>query len=179
MITLLPTLLEVIQLVESEERTTIENEVKKRRQRLGGPTLSAAATRLQVEGEVMRMSLLPQLYRQVLEDPDASGQDDLRRDMERRLLVHLRTLLGALPSSFDVKDVDLKRVEKRVEVQREEEGEKGRVRHEVEELASGMVLIGIPEESAWRVRLEWSDQGGVWDEMDWRELSRYAALFPQ
>lgn len=178
MISILPILLEVIQLVESEERTAIENEVKKRRQRLGGPTLSAAATRLQVEGQVMRTSMLPQLYRQVLDDPDASGQDDLRRDMEKRLLVHLRTLLRALPSSFDAKDVDLKRVEKRVEVKREEEIEKGRVRKEVEELASGMVLIGIPEEVAWMVELEWSDRPGVWDDIDWRELSRYAALFP-
>ena len=75
--------------------------------------------------------------------------------------------------------MDLKKVEKRKEVKDEEEREKTRIRNEVEELAGGMVLLGIPEEMAWSAVLEWSDRGGTWERMDWRELGRYWEIFPE
>lgn len=172
-------LLEVVSLAEAEESQLIESEIKKRRQRLGGTTLSAAETRRAVEGEFMKGSRLPGLYRAVLEDPDASDREELRRDVERKLLVHLRTLLRALPSTFDETSLDLKKIEKRKEVKEEDERLKGSVRWEVEQLAKGMVLIGVEEESAWLVAMEWTDRYGRWEDVDWRELERYWTLFPE
>lgn len=151
----------------------------KRRQRLGGTTLSAAETRRRVDSDLLPSSALPGLYRAVLEDPDAGNDEELRRGTERKLLEHLGTLLGALPSGFDGTNLDLKAVEKRKEVKEEEERVKGEVRREVEELAEGMVLIGVPEERAWRVALDWRDRYGRWEEVDWREVGRYCELFPE
>lgn len=176
----LSALLEVVSLTEAESNQLIEAEIKKRRQRLGGQTLSAADTRRAVEGEFLRDSRLPDLYRAVLEEPDASEQEELRRETERKLLNHLRTLLRALPSSFDAAtSIAMNKVEKRKEVKDEEERLKGATRSKVEELASGMVLIGIAEERAWEVVLDWQDRYGAWDSVNWRELERYWDLFPE
>lgn len=127
----------------------------------------------------MRGSRLPSLYRAVMDDPDASGDEELRRQVERKLLMHLRTLLRALPSSFDETSLDLRKGEKKKEVKEEEDRLKAAVRSDVEELAKGMVLIGVADESAWCVVLEWKDRYGEWEKVDWRELERYSALLPE
>lgn len=172
-------LLELVSLAEAEESQLIEAEIKKRRQRLGGQTLSASETRRAVEGEFMRSSRLPNLYRAVLDEPDASADEELRRGVERKLLLHLRTLLNALPSSYDETSLDLRKGEKKQEVREEEDRLKALVRGDVEELARGMVLIGVPDESAWIVGIEWKDRYGDWSKVDWRELERYSTLFPE
>lgn len=169
----------MITLVEKEEATVIEAEVKKRRQRLGGQTLSARDTQKAVEAERMITSRLPSLYTAVLNDPDASEKEELRREMETRLLVHWRTLLAALPSSFDPTSLDLTAVPKRKEVLAAEMLEKERVRKETEALAKGMVLIKVRQESAWNVVLEWGDRYGEWEEIDWLQLNEYLNLFPE
>lgn len=174
-------LLELVSLVESVESQSIEDEVKKRRQRLGGTTLSAAATRRAVESEYMRSSRLPSLYQQILEDPDASDQEELRRETERKLLTHLTTLLRALPSTWNEASLDLRsnKGQKAADIQRDEDEMKTSVRAHVQELASGMVTIRAREEAAWFVVLEWSDSNHSWQAMDWRELLQYCEVFPR
>ena len=142
--------------------------------------MSAAETRRRVEAEFMPASGLPPLYRAILDDPDAGSDEELRRATEKKLLVHLGTLLKSLPSSFDARtSVDLKAVEKRKDVKDREEIDKARVRDEVEELARGMVVVGVAEEDAWRAVMDWRDRYGRWDAVDWRELERYCDTFPQ
>lgn len=141
--------------------------------------MSASETRKAVESEKMKQSRLVQLYQSILNDPDASGQEELRRDIENRLLVHLRTLLAALPSSFDPTDLNLAAVPKPKDVLAVEEEEKRRARDEVEELARGMVLIRVQQESAWDVVIEWGDRFGEWESMDWIELNDFASLFTE
>ena len=175
----LPTLLEVVSLVEAEESNLIETEIKKRRQRLGGQTLSAVETRKLVEGEYLARSQLVGLYQAVLDDPDASEKEELRREVEHKLLVHLRTLLAALPSSLDPPTLNLAAVSKRKEVLQSEESEKARVRTEVENLAKGLVVIRSREEGAWHVVLEWTDRYAEWERIDWRELATFVELFPE
>ncbi|KAK4701573.1 superkiller protein 3, partial [Phenoliferia sp. Uapishka_3] len=176
----LPTLLELTSLTESFESSSLTSELNRRRQRLGGTTLSAAETRRRLEAEMMPSSGLPGLYKAILEDPDAGSDEELRRNTERKLLGHLGKVLKALPSSFDERsEVDLKKVEKRKEVMEEEERDKERVRGEVEELARGMVVVGVKEEEAWRITMDWRDSFGTWESVDWRELERYCEIFPE
>ncbi|KAM0752109.1 TPR-like protein [Meredithblackwellia eburnea MCA 4105] len=175
----LPTLLEITTLTETLESNALTSEVNKRRQRLGGTTLSAAETRRRVEAEQLPTSALPALYRSLLDDPDAASDDELRRSVERKLLDHLGNLLKALPSRFDGPNLDLKAQEKRKEARDEEEFVKGHVREEVERLSHDMVLIGVKEEKAWMTVLDWSDRNSTWDTVDWREVGRYVETFPQ
>lgn len=146
---------------------------------MNGPGLTTIEIRKQVESEWMRESRIPNLLKAILDDPDAGNQEELRRETERKLSNHRRTYLKSLPSRWDPTDLNLKKVEKRSEVKEEDEERKGKVRKEVEELAGGMVLIGVVEESAWQVVLEWSDDYADWDKMSWRELDRYCELFPE
>ncbi|KAM0791144.1 hypothetical protein ACM66B_005630 [Microbotryomycetes sp. NB124-2] len=186
----LPTLLELASLIESQELEQIENETKKRRQRLGGPNLSAIETRRQVESEQLRSSQLPIVYKTILEEPDASHDDELRRKFENKLLEHFRTLLRASPSSWDEKKVDLSLGSKSNAVvgdedakkRQQRDGFKDDVRKHVEELANGMVLIGVAELRAWQVVIEWQDSFDVvatsWKDVDWRLLYRFVEMFP-
>lgn len=144
-------------------------------------TLSASETRRAVSSELMKESRLPMLYRAILEDPDASSQEELRREIEKHLLTHMRTFLSSLSSSFDETSLDLKALPKTATILTEEEAWKARSRGEVEELAGGMVLIGVGEESAWEVKMEWGDGycGEKTEEWDWNELGKYKELFPE
>ncbi|GAA6060942.1 hypothetical protein JCM10212_003850 [Sporobolomyces blumeae] len=180
----LPILLEVINLISDLETTALENEVKKRRQRLGGPSLTAEATRRQVEAEQLPSSRLPALWRSVLDDPDAANDEPLRRDIEKKLLEQLRTVLRALPSSFDAPVVDLTtkpKVKSPQEVEREDRA-KGAYRAEVEQLARGISLIGIANDAAWQVAVEWSDGFAdpleTWPREAWGQLARLGEVFP-
>lgn len=166
-------------MTEAEESQIIEAEIKKRRQRLGGQTMSAIETRKAVQAELMENSQLVMLYKTILDDPDASEKEELRRDIEHRLLLHLRSYLESLPSSFDPPTLDLKAIPKRREILAIEELEKGRVRGEVEELSRGLVIIRSVEESAWLVYLEWSDEFASSENMNWIDLEAYYKLFPQ
>ncbi len=96
-----------------------------------------------------------------------------------RLLIHLRTLLAALPSSLDPTSLDLTAVPKRKDVLLAEEEDKKQARDEAEELARGMVLIRVAQESAWSVVLEWGDMYAEWTSINWIELNDFASLFPE
>lgn len=175
----LPLLLEILSLICAEESMTIEAEVKKRRQRLGGQTMSALETRRAVEGELLPTSRAVALYEAILADPDAAENVELRREMEHRLLVHLRTHLAALPSSMDPPSLNLNAVPKSAERREAEEREKARLRSQVEQLSRGLVIIRAEEEGAWNVVLDWSDVYTDFDALDWREIESYWTLFPQ
>jgi len=174
----LPTLIELSSLITTIETNQFDSEVSKRRQRLGGQTLSAAETRRQVQAEQLVNSRLPSIYRAILNDPDAGSQEELRRDVEKKLFEHLRTLLASLPSEFDLATVDLKKAAKTKDQVEAERHVKAQVRSEVENLAKGMVIVGVAEEAAWRVELEWSDVNAKVDSLDWPSLGRYIDLFP-
>ncbi|GEM07171.1 antiviral protein SKI3 [Rhodotorula toruloides] len=156
----LRTLLEIIAHVSGKETAAVDAEIKKRRQRLGGPALTAEETTRQVQAEMLPQSRLPTLWRQVLDDPDAGNDETLRRGIERQLLAHLRMTLRALPSSFDPPSLDLSakaktKAEKQMELERDA---KDAYRAQVEDLTHGMVVIGVPDGSAWEVEVEWSDR---------------------
>ncbi|KAK4051115.1 Superkiller protein 3 [Microbotryomycetes sp. JL221] len=183
----LPTLLELTSLVEQIESDKIEKEVSKRRQRLGGPTLSAIETRHQVEFEFMKQSQLPLLYKTVLQDSDASHDDELRRKIEKKLLIHFKTLLKSCPSSWDETKIDLttgsinsnsKTIRDQQKIQEQDEF-KNSVRNHVEQLARDMVLIGVVEPMAWQVVIEWQDEFANWDNIDWSLLSKHVEAFPE
>ncbi|GAA5864531.1 hypothetical protein JCM8547_005571 [Rhodosporidiobolus lusitaniae] len=182
----LPILLEVISLVSSIETAALENEVKKRRQRLGGPALTAEETRHQVQAEQLPTSQLPSLWQAVLNDPDAANDEGLRRGIEQQLLSQLTTTLRSLPSPFDAPTIDMSTKAKKEKTQEQQEKEvaaKAYYRDQVEELARGMVLINVFEELAWEVVLEWGDKFGEpvqsWRKERWDELRRFAELFPE
>ncbi|SGY22813.1 BQ5605_C019g08861 [Microbotryum silenes-dioicae] len=184
----LPTLLELLSLTEAQETNLIESEIKKRRQRLGGPSLSASETRKLVEREYMLSSKLPDLYKVILEDPDASEREELRRQVEGKLLRHWQTLLFALPSSFDEASLDLSisklgetgkgKVSDVAGRKEEDDRVKNSVRWEIEQLTKGMVLIEVEDELAWKVQLDWGDRFGNWEEIDWRLLNKFKDKFP-
>ncbi|KAJ8294039.1 hypothetical protein OF846_002626 [Rhodotorula toruloides] len=139
----LRTLLEIIAHISEKETAAVDAEIKKRQQRLDGPALTAKETTCQVQAKMLLQS----------------NDEPLRRDVERRLLAHLRMTLRALPSSFDPPSLDLSakakpRTEKQIEVERDA---KDGYRAQVEDLAHGMVVIGVPDGSAWGVEVEWSD----------------------
>ncbi|GAA5869710.1 hypothetical protein JCM3774_003827 [Rhodotorula dairenensis] len=181
-------LLELIQRISARETALVDGEIKKRRQRLGGPALTAEATVKQVQAELLPRSQLPALWRQVLEDPDAGSDEGLRRDTERRFLAHLRTTLAALPSSYDPPIVDLsggkagsKKSDKDVAA---EQAAKDQYRHETECLARDMCVIGVPEAMAWEVEVEWSDvyadtEPDRWPAECWHALDVFASHFPE
>ena len=180
--------LELINRISARETALVDGEIKKRRQRLGGPALTAEATVKQVQAELLPQSQLPSLWRQVLDDPDAGNDEGLRRDTERRLLAHLRTTLAALPSSFDPPVVDLsggKSGSKKSEQDlAAEQARKDHYREETERLARDMCVIGVPEPMAWEVEIEWSDvyadtESNKWPASCWNALEAFSGHFPE
>ncbi|KAH8828520.1 superkiller protein 3 [Flagelloscypha sp. PMI_526] len=125
----LPVLCEIIDLTEKEERLYFQKEVDKRRTRLGAGL--PAQIQKDVGVEVWSDSQLPRFYSDVLNH--ASTSDELRRDIESRLLLYKQELLFALPTSSPIKST---------------------LAQEVEELASGIVLLKIPDEIAWLLILD-------------------------
>lgn len=179
-------LLELTSLISAIESAAVEAEIKKRRQRLGGPAMTAEATTKQVQAELLPFSRLPGLWRQILDDADAGSDEGLRRDTERRLLVHLRTTLAALPSSFDPPSVDLSggRQKKSEADASADQEKKDRYRVEVEALARDMCVIGVSEGMAWEVEVEWSDvyadaDPADWPADHWNALEVFASHFPE
>ncbi|BGP08127.1 Superkiller protein 3 [Rhodotorula toruloides] len=139
----LRTLLEIIAHISEKETAAVDAEIKKRQQRLDGPALTAKETTCQVQAKMLLQS----------------NDEPLRRDIERRLLAHLQMTLRALPSSFDPPSLDLPakaklKTEKQIKAERDAmDG----YRAQVEDLAHGMVVIGVPDGSAWGVEVEWSN----------------------
>lgn len=77
---------------------------------------------------------MPSFYDEVLNHPKTS--DDLRRETDSKLLRYKQRYLYALPNTG------------------ESSSTKAKVLKEVDDLASGAVILGIPDELAWMIFLE-------------------------
>ncbi|EGN99549.1 hypothetical protein SERLA73DRAFT_159810 [Serpula lacrymans var. lacrymans S7.3] len=137
----LPTLQEIITLTEKQEETTIKSEFDKRRTRLGAPPPDQL--KKEVEREVWGVSkariicLLLTLYNEVLNHPNTP--DELRRDVESRLIRHKQQYFYALSLSGA------------------SAAKKAEVGAELDGLVGGIVAISVPDELAWSLFLEGKD----------------------
>ncbi|OJT10137.1 Superkiller protein 3 [Trametes pubescens] len=151
----LPVLEELVSIYEQEENNTAQNEISKRRTRLGAPPLDQIHR--DVTLEVLGSSQLPRLYDEILNHPNTS--DDLRRATEAKLLRTKQRHLYALPVTGKQQD------------------SKPRLAAEVEKLISGMVLLKIPDDLAWSLFIESKDVDSI-EGYDFGILRQYIELFP-
>ncbi|CAE6511205.1 unnamed protein product [Rhizoctonia solani] len=151
----LPVLEEIVSLVERSEEEAYTKEVERRRTRLN------AGTQQEVQNEVGRdiwgASKLPGLYEDILNHPNTS--DQLRRTTESKLLRHRQRYLYALPTSPEYTS------------------EKHAAYKVVEDMASGAVLLGLPDELAWSCYMENLDVYDI-EGYDFGVLRRFSKLFP-
>ncbi|KAJ1304710.1 hypothetical protein OPQ81_005849 [Rhizoctonia solani] len=151
----LPVLEEIVSLVERSEEEAYLKEVERRRTRLN------AGTQQEVQNEVGRdiwgASKLPGLYEDILNHPNTS--DQLRRATESKLLRHRQRYLYALPTTPDYAS------------------EKHAAYKVVEDMASGAVLLGIPDELAWSCYMENLDVYDI-EGYDFGVFRRFSKLFP-
>lgn len=138
----------VAQILEAEEKDRMNEEIAKRRTRLGA---RIDQVRRDVRQEILGNSTLEEVYSQVV---NWTRDDAVRRDFEERLLQHAYQTLTALPLD--------KKESKRIEVQ---------------ELAKGMVIIKHPFKLAWTIELEWSDKETL-ASWDIEVLKEYINFFP-
>ena len=81
------------------------------------------------------------LYQEVINHPNTS--DELRRDVESRLLSFKQKLLSALPDTLDFSD------------------QKHALNREVQDMINGIVLLGIPNELSWALFIEGKDAATI------------------
>ncbi|OBZ66566.1 Superkiller protein 3 [Grifola frondosa] len=151
----LPILEEIVSLHEREEEAMLQAEVSKRRMRLGAPSLEQIQR--EVGLEVLGSSRLPNLYNEILNHPNTS--DELRRATESKLLRHKQRYLYALPATGEFKT------------------KKVQTAAELDDLVSGMVLLGIGDELAWSLYIESKDVAYI-EGYDFNILRQYIQLFP-
>ncbi|CAE6416415.1 unnamed protein product [Rhizoctonia solani] len=151
----LPLIEEIVSLVERSEEEAYTKEVERRRTRLN------AGTQQEVQNEVGRdiwgASKLPGLYEDILNHPNTS--DQLRRATESKLLRHRQRYLYALPTSAEYAS------------------EKHAAYKVVEDMASGAVLLGLPDELAWSCYMENLDVHDI-EGYDFGVFRRFSKLFP-
>ncbi|KAF8442581.1 hypothetical protein BGX38DRAFT_1096186 [Terfezia claveryi] len=122
------TYLILAEMTEKEEMNKINKEIGNRSTRLGA---TKANVTLEVRHEVLSASPLEELYQSIL---NWSDNEELRRDIEGRLLQHGYEKLLVLPA--DKKPEQVQKVRK---------------------WAEGMVILKFPHELAWRLFIEWKD----------------------
>ncbi|PWN47052.1 TPR-like protein [Violaceomyces palustris] len=175
---------QVIGLIEYVERDSIDKEVEKRRLRLDRANKGKEAVRNEVKVEVMTGSRLPKLYDQLLSHP--SAPDELRRETESKLLRHHHQLLLALPNPDSrlgrtpsaAAAVTSKETEEQERKDREAIERKASLRDTVTRIAEGMVIIGVDDEMAWSVGLEWKNVESLVD-LARDQLRSFVSLFPR
>lgn len=91
------------------------------------------------------------LYNEVISHPNTS--DELRRETEAKLLYYKHQLLCALPSALSASRAN--KTESRTV------DDKRRLLGEIRAMTDGMVLLGIPNEFAWKFVIEGSDVDAV------------------
>jgi hypothetical protein len=84
---------------------------------------------------------LPSLYEEILNHPNTP--DDVRREIETKLLSHRQRLLFSIPVTDTTQEF------------------KSRLRNEVEDMVRGTVLLGIPDILAWNLLIESKDAGFI------------------
>lgn len=180
----LETLLELIDLSERVESDTIQKESDKRRMRLDGADKGKEALTNEVRLEVYSESRLPHLYEQVLSHPKA--EDELRIEVEAKLLRHRLALLNSYPpkqlargaAPTGTAAVDRQVQEKQEQAERDQEESKRGLRDDILQLANGMVIIGLPDELAWEIDLEWRPVASLAD-LRLEQIRKFIALFPR
>ncbi|KAF7375997.1 Antiviral protein [Mycena sanguinolenta] len=128
----LPVLEEIARIIEKDEEDAYNKEVAKRRTRLGAA--SPEQLRKEVGMEIWGPSQLPKFYDDILNHPNTP--DDLRRATDAKLLRYKLRYLCALPPKGDKKTA---------------------ASREVENLVSGTITLGIPDELAWMLCLDGLD----------------------
>ncbi|KAI0743910.1 TPR-like protein [Daedaleopsis nitida] len=149
----LPLSEEIVLIHEREEEMIIQREVSNRRQRLGAPP--AEQIQRDVALEVISRSKLPGLYNEVLNHPNTS--DELRRETELKLLRMKQLHLFSVDSKH--------------------KAEKARLAEEVEDLINGIILLKIPVEFAWSLKIESQDAARI-EDYDFGTLRQFIDLFP-
>ncbi|CAO1616349.1 unnamed protein product [Parajaminaea phylloscopi] len=171
---------EVVGLLEQVEQDKIDKEVEKKRMRIEGAGKSRDALRNEAGIEVWRESRLPALYELVLSHPDAANED--RREAEGKLLrYHHRLLLAFPPTSQGISPSTGTAARDAVSVEPPQDtaaAQKLDVRRRVAEMASGMVIVGVPDELAWSIHLEWQDHRSLAD-IPRHLLRQFVNLFPR
>ncbi|KAJ9476702.1 Superkiller protein 3 [Pseudozyma hubeiensis] len=180
----LDTLLEMIELSEKWEADTIQKEADKRRMRLDGANKGKEALTNEVRLETYSISRLPFLYEQVLSHPKA--EDELRIEVEAKLLRHRLGLLTSFPpkqlssgaAPTGTAAVDRQQQEKQQQAEEQQDESKRALRDEILKLASGMVIIGLPDELAWEIDLEWRPVTSLAD-LRLEQIRKFITLFPR
>lgn len=180
----LDTLLEMIQLSEKYEADIIQKEADKRRMRLDGANKGKEALTNEVRLEVYSASQLPNLYEQILSHPKA--EDELRIEVEAKLLRHRLGLLTSYPpkqlargsAPTGTAAVDRQQQAKQEQAEHEQQESKLQLRDDILKLASGMVIIGLPDELAWEIDLEWRPAGSLAD-LRLEQIRKFITLFPR
>lgn len=180
----LDTLLEMTELSEKWQADTIQREADKRRMRLDGANKGKEALTNEVRLEVYSASQLPSLYDQILSHPKA--QDELRIDVEAKLLRHRLGLLTSYPTKqlgrgsapTGTAAVDRQEEDKKEQAELAQDEAKRGLRDEILKLASGMVIIGLPDQLAWEIDLEWRAVRSLAD-LRLEQIRKFIALFPR
>ncbi|UTT94715.1 hypothetical protein NDA17_001206 [Ustilago hordei] len=180
----LDTLLEMTDLSEKWEADTIQKQVDKRRLRLDGANKGKEALTNQVRLEVYSASQLPSLYEQILSHPNA--EDELRIDVEAKLLRHRLGLLTSYPTKqlgrgsapTGTAAVDRQEEDKKEQAELAQDEKKLSLRHEILKLASGMVIIGLLDELAWEIDLEWRPVRSLAN-LPLEQIRKFITLFPR
>ncbi|PWN39848.1 TPR-like protein [Ceraceosorus guamensis] len=175
----LDVLLEVISLTEAVEEAAVGREVEKRRTRLDSAGKTRAALRDEVGAEVWANSKLPAFFELVL--AHASAPDEIRRQAELKLLQHRYKLLLSLPNPRSRPDAPTGTAAtdgkaKALDAQKSER--KDEAREQVLQLAHGMVAIGVAEELAWEIDLEWADYARL-EDLPRDHLRAFIEKFPR
>ncbi|KAF9007975.1 hypothetical protein BDQ17DRAFT_1275914 [Cyathus striatus] len=152
----LSTLNEIVDILEKVEDEHLCEEVEKRRTRLGaaGPE----AIRKEVGCEIWSKSRLPALYSEILNHPNTS--DELRRETDSKLFRFKQRYLQALPNTTESAQT------------------KASLLREVDDMASGAVLLNIPDIDLWTHFLESQDHENIAD-YGYNNLRQFIELFPE
>ncbi|KAH7108181.1 TPR-like protein [Auriculariales sp. MPI-PUGE-AT-0066] len=152
----LPTLEEIVSIVEKEEQTFIKREIDKRRTRLNAGPIEQV--KREVGREVWSVSQLPTIYAEIFAHPDAS--EPVRRAIESKLLRYRLQYLQVLGTNAQF------------------EATRETLSAEIMDMLSGMVLLKIPDELAWTTYLDAKNALHIAD-YDWSLLRTFCELFPE
>lgn len=141
---------EVAQIVEFDEKETINKLIGERRTNLGA---KIGQVTIEVRREVINNSEIESLYTQII---NYSNDDEIRRQYEEKLLQRYLDVMIVLPRG----------------------PQKDEKRAKAWELATGMVIIKHPYKLAWEITLEWQDPKNIQD-LDVNVLREYCAFFPK
>ena len=139
----------IADIVETEEKETINREIGQRRTRLGAKIDQVTSD---VKREVAETSQLEELYRCII---DWTDDDEARRHYEEKLLERAHETLAILPAQ-----------------------NKAEKRHQVLEMAKGLVILKHRFALAWKIVLEWQDVDSI-SHMDAGLLQEFIEFFPE